>query len=71
MARFGVTNIYLLVGLGLLAVSLILGAWLFLQPAPIARGDMLFRVAYGSFIGGIVLYVIGRATSVMQRRSQA
>ena len=71
MARFGVTNIYLLVGLGLLAISLILGAWLFFQPASIAYGDMLFRVAYGSFIGGIVLYVIGRATSVMQRRSQA
>lgn len=70
MARFGVTNIYLLVGLGLLAVSVALGAWLFIQPASTAHGEMLFRVAYGSFIGGIVLYVIGRVTSVMQRRSQ-
>ncbi|GGJ95334.1 hypothetical protein [Luteimonas terricola] len=71
MARFGVTNIYLAVGLGLLAVSLILGTWLFSQAASIAPGDTLLRVAYGSFIGGIVLYVIGRVTSVVQRRSQA
>ncbi|MBJ6979733.1 MULTISPECIES: hypothetical protein [unclassified Luteimonas] len=71
MARFGVTNIYLLVGLGLLAVSAILAAWIFFQPAAIAHSDMRFRVAYGSFIAGLVLYVIGRVTLVMQRRPQA
>ena len=70
MARFGVTNIYLLAGLGLLALSLVLGAWLFLQPA-VANGSTLSWLAYGSFVSGIILYVIGRVTSVMQRRTQA
>ena len=71
MARLGVTNIYLMAGLGLLAISLVLGAWLFFQPASIAHGDMLVRVAYGSFVAGVVLYGIGRVTSVVKRRSQA
>lgn len=71
MVRFGVTNIYLMAGLGLLALGLALGAWLSSQSAPAAHRDTLSWIAYGSFASGIVLYVIGRLALVMQRRSKA
>jgi hypothetical protein len=69
MVRFGVTNIYLAVGLVLIALGLLLGMWLFFGSPAIEHRGLLLQIASGSFFGGVVLYVIGRATQVLQRRS--
>ncbi len=72
MSRFGLTNIYLKIGLGLIALGVASGIWLWAtHPWVEPSGGVMGWVARASFLGGIIIYVIGRLAHALQRRTQA
>lgn len=72
MGHFGVTNIYLKIGLALVALGMVLAAALwFTMPWEQPGGGLLSWAARVSFLGGFVLYLIGRLAHASNRRSKA
>ena len=70
--RFGVTNIYLKIGLALLILGVVLAAALwFTMPWEQPGGGLLGWATRASFLGGIVLYLIGRLVHASKRSSKA
>lgn len=71
MPRFGLTNRYLQAGLCALLVGLVCAALLLTRPAGSAASPWLGWIAAVGFLGGAVLYAIGRIAQVIDRVSRA
>lgn len=74
MSRLGLTNIYLKVGLPLILIGVACGFAVFnLQIEDMHTRHLLMWGAMGSFMSGLVLYIIGRIKhalrNVVQPRS--
>ena len=70
-SRFGLTNLYLKVGLCALLVGLVCAALLLTRPAGSAASPWLGWIAAAGFLSGVVLYAIGRIAQVIDRVCRA
>ena len=72
MKHFGVTNIYLKIGLALVVLGLVLASALwFTMPWEQPGGGLLGWATRASFLGGFILYLIGRLVHASERSSKA
>lgn len=67
---FGLTNLYLKAGLCALLVGLVCAVLLLSRSAGSAASPWLGWVAAAGFVGGVVLYAIGRIAQVIDRVSR-
>ena len=72
MPWLGLTNIYLKIGLCLIALGVASGIWLWAtHPWVEPSGGAIGWIARASFLGGIIIYLIGRLSHALQKRKRA
>lgn len=70
--RLDGANIYVKSGLLFLAIAVVaFASTLFLRPAAESARFLLIWLMFGSFLGGITLYFIGRIIHIANRRGAA
>ena len=68
--HFGTANPYLLAGMVLLGIGALCAAWMYLAwPVPGNAGFLLGWGIRAGFLGGVVLYGIGRIVQVIRSRT--
>ncbi|MGY0561177.1 hypothetical protein ACW7G2_10730 [Luteimonas sp. A277] len=72
MSRLGLSNVYLKVGLGLIALGFASGIWLWATTSwAEPTGVAVAWVARASFASGVIIYFIGRVTQLFQKRERS